>query len=170
MAAVSTVTEANVYLDGNNFLGQVKELDIPALTYIQSDHQSLGMLGVASFFTGVEKMEGRIMWPSWTPQIASAFSNPLKPVMLTVRAVLKEFDGVTYTNRTIVTDMVVMPSDKPGGNHKPQEGAEYESNYIAHSIVQKIDGIETLNFNVVSNTFKVDGVDILADYRANLGI
>ena len=35
---------------------------------------------------------------------------------------------------------------------------------------QVVDGREVLEVDVLANIFKVDGVDVLAQYRQNLGI
>ena len=57
----------------------------------------------------------------------------------------------------------------PLGNFKPQDNAEYETTMSVNYAKLVINGEEIFEIDVLANIYKVDGVDILAVYRANIG-
>ena len=57
----------------------------------------------------------------------------------------------------------------PLGTFKQHENAEFSSGFSCTYIKQMLDGEELLELDYMANIFKVDGEDILADYRYNVG-
>ena len=59
---INRVTNANMYVEGNSILGQVKEADVPEVKFMMSEHGALGLIGKMEFFSGLDKMEGKVRW------------------------------------------------------------------------------------------------------------
>ncbi len=69
----------------------------------------------------------------------------------------------------LVTYLTVMFKKNPLGTYKQHENAEYGSAFTATYVKQVIDGQEVLELDYMANIFKVNGEDMLADYRTNIG-
>lgn len=42
---INRITNANIYLDGNNLLGRATEIKLPDVSLIMQEHKALGMVG-----------------------------------------------------------------------------------------------------------------------------
>lgn len=42
---INRITNANIYLDGNNLLGRASEIKLPDISMIMQEHKALGMVG-----------------------------------------------------------------------------------------------------------------------------
>lgn len=168
--AVNKIVNASVYIDGASMLGRAEEIDAPTITHIMAEHNALGMVGQAEFWSGIEKMESRIKWTSWYPEVASKAANPLVAVQLMIRSNLQTFGpGGLEVEVPMITYMTGTFKNIPGGNFKTRENAEFESMLHVTSFKQEVNGVSKIEIDVMSNTYKVDGVDILATYKANIG-
>ena len=72
--------------------------------------------------------------------------------------------------QAIVITMRALPTKHPGGGFKPKEATEVEHTLAINAYKLEIDGEEIIEVDVPNNIFKVGGVDLLAEYRTNLGI
>jgi P2 family phage contractile tail tube protein len=66
--------------------------------------------------------------------------------------------------------MTVQFKDFPTGAFKQQENAEFESPLNVLYIRVEVGGQPIVEFDPLANIYKVDGVDVLSQYRNNLGI
>lgn len=168
--AINKITNANVYIDGANYLGLCEEIDLPQITHVMAEHNALGMAGQVEFFAGFEKMEARIKWTTPNAAAIAKYANPLQAVQLMVKNNLQEYGpGGLVSEVPVTTYMTAMFKNIPLGNFKARENAEYESMLTVLSVKQEINGVAIVEIDVMSNTYKVNGVDILANYKANIG-
>ena len=87
-----------------------------------------------------------------------------------VRGNLQTFDATGLAKETaIVTIVSAWFSKNALGGYKPHEKAEFSSTYQAAEIRQIVDGRETLYFNALTNQYRVDGADVLGQFRKNIG-
>ncbi|MZQ57783.1 phage major tail tube protein, partial [Escherichia coli] len=42
---VNRITNANIYINGNNLLGRAEEIKLPDISMIMQEHKALGMVG-----------------------------------------------------------------------------------------------------------------------------
>ncbi len=169
--AVNRLTNANVYLNGTSLLGRAEEINLPAIKHKLAEHKALGMVGVAEFFAGIEKMEAKIKWNSFYSDVMKAAANPLKTVNLQVRSSLESYTAQGRTAEVpVVCYLTAAHKDFPMGNFKQHDNVEVESNLTVYYCKLEINGEVILEVDVLANLYKVDGQDILAQYRANLGI
>lgn len=168
---VNRLTNANVYLNGVNMLGRAEEVTLPAIQHKMAEHKALGMVGVAEFFTGIDKMEATFKWNSFYPDVMKATANPTKSVKLQVRSSLEVYTAEGRTEQQpVVCFLTGQFKSVPMGNFKQHDNVELSSTVSIYSIRLEINGEEIVEVDVLANIFKVEGVDILATYRQNLGI
>jgi P2 family phage contractile tail tube protein len=168
---VNRVTNANVYVDGNNLLGRSEEITAPTVKFKNSEHKALGMIGVVEFFSGIDKLESKIKWNSFYPEVMRLIADPTKVRKMQIRASLETYTGEGRTAQIPVKIfMNVQAKDIPLGAFKQHDNVELETNFSVYYYRLEIDDEVITEVDMLSNIFKVNGVDILAEYRANLGI
>lgn len=170
-SAINRVTNANIYIDGESHLGKGLEVELPSIEQVTAEHKGLGQVGIAEYFAGFAKMEATIKWAAIYSDIYSLTANPFAVRQLQIRAnidvitsqgVEEQVPYVAYVNGSF--------KKMDGGTFKQQENVELESMMTVNSFKIEIGGEEKVEFDVLANIYKVDGVDQLAQYRANLGI
>ena len=170
MSQINAIYNANVYLDGNNLLGKAGEFKLPEFEIGQDEYKALGMVGTIKLPNGVEALEGEITWNSLYPEVVAKANHPFKAAQLMVRSNLQTFDARGLVKEVAVVTTVTATFSKNGlGGLKPKEKSEQASTYQATEIRQMVDGRETLYYNAFKNIYRVDGVDVLAQMRKNIG-
>lgn len=168
---IKKLTNANVYLDGNSLLGKAEEITLPDLTGKMASHKALGMVGETEFWAGLDKMEMRIKWNSMYPDVMKKTANPVKSYSLQLRSSLETHDSTGRTAQDPVVCYVTGTFKKhPGGAFKQHDNVELENMLNVTYIKLEIKGEEIFMVDVLANIYRVGGEDILATYRANLGI
>lgn len=167
---VNRLTNANIYLDGANLLGRAEEVKLPEVTAKMAEHKGLGLVGMAEFPSGIDKLEATIKWASLYPEVMRKAGNPFRAVQLQVRASLDEYASQGRIGETPVICHLTGTFKKfPMGSFKQHENAEYETT-LSITYVKLIVGVdEILELDVLANIYKVGGEDILATYRRNIG-
>ncbi|MDD3012617.1 MAG: phage major tail tube protein [Candidatus Gastranaerophilales bacterium] len=167
---INRLTNANIYMDGNNLLGRAEEIQLPQIKHKMADHKALGMVGSAEFFAGIDKLESKIKWNSLYTEVLKKAANPFVAVQIQARASLETYNSmgklaevpaVAYLSGTF--------KEFPLGNLKPGDNAEYETTMSVNYAKLIVDGEEIFEIDVLENIYKVEGVDILTVYRANIG-
>lgn len=168
---INKVYDANVYVNNSSTHGQASEVTCPDLSAIMTEYKALGMIGTAEFFNGFEKMEATIKWTYPENNIQKACANPLKPLDVMVRSSKAEFDtGGMTAEKPVVIYLKGYPKKHPGGTYKAKEDTELETTLSILYFKQEIDGEEIVELDVINNIYKVDGEDLTAARRQNLGI
>ena len=168
--AVKKLTNANVYVGNSSYLGKAAEIDLPKITAVMAEHQALGMVGKIDLPSGFEKMEARIKWNSMYPDAMKRMANPFEMVSLQCRSSLEDYTAGGRTGQVpVVCFMKAQFKEVPMGNFKQHENVELESQLTVTYVKLEIDGQSIVEFDALANIYKVDGVDILAQYRANIG-
>lgn len=135
-----------------------------------AEHKALGLIGTPEFFSGIDKMETTIKWTSLYADAISKSANPTAAVNLQCRASLEDWTSSGRTSeQPAVVSLTGTFKTLPLGNFKAHENAEYESQLAVSYVKLEIGGVAVVEIDVISNIYKVNGVDILANYRANLG-
>lgn len=167
---INRITNANVYFDGVGLLGQVEECSLPQVKNIKTEHKVLGLQFKPKFTSGVDSMETKFKWNSFYPDVLMKVANPYKTIKVQVRGHLQTWDSSgNSSNQKIVAFMTIVPSDFPQFSFKPQDNIEAENTCDVFYYKLQIGDKEVLEIDVLANIHKVNGVDLLADYRANIG-
>ena len=166
---INRITNANVYLDGGSQLGRAEELKLPDIMMKMTEHKALGMVATPEFFAGIDKMGGEIKWASFYPEVMAKVANPFKFVTLQARSSVSTLNAQGLAaEKPLVTLLTVGFTQYSAGNFKQHENADFPSKYTCYYMKQTFDGQDTVEIDVLSNIFKVNGVDLLANYRANV--
>ena len=167
---INRLTNANVYMDGNNLLGRAEEIQLPQVKHKMADHKSLGMVASAEFFAGIDKLECKIKWNALYPEVLKKAANPFVAVQIQARASLDTYNtlgrlaevpAIAYISGTF--------KEFPLGTLKPQENAEYETTMSVNYAKLIVAGEEIFEIDVLENIYKVDGIDVLTTFRLNTG-
>ncbi|MBW7848704.1 MAG: phage major tail tube protein [Bacteroidales bacterium] len=168
---IGRLTNANIYIDGGSLLGRVETFNCPTLTYKQAEHKALGLNGTIEYYAGIDKLEGTIKWTSFYPEFLKKMANPFQPIRIQVRGNLEEYQGGERVGQTpAVVFLTVQPKNFPLGNFQQHDNIELETSYGCTYVRLEIDGESITEVDVEANIFKVDGEDLLAVYRQNLGV
>lgn len=171
IVSINKLTNANIYIDGNSFLGQAAEIELPMIKHKMAEHNALGMVGTLEFFSGIEKLESKIKWNSFYTDTLKKLADPTKTMQLQVRGSLEEWKSTGRTKQEpVVCYITCAAKDFPGGNYKQHENVEVETNLAVYSFKMEINGAPVIELDIAANIYKVAGNDILATYKANLGI
>ena len=167
---INRITNANLYLAGNNLLGRAEEVKLPDVSMIMQEHKALGMVGKVELPAGFDKLEGEIKWNSFYRDAMLAAGNPYKALTLQCRSNVQRYGSQGMIDEVpLVTFLTIMFKKNPLGSFKQHQNAEFTSGFTCTYIKQVMDGEELLELDYLANIFRVGGVDMLTDYRANIG-
>ena len=164
------ITNANIYVNGNNMLGRASEVDAPKVMAKMTQYKALGLIGTFDLPSGFEKMELRIKWNAFYADVFGAFADPYKPIQLQIRSSLETWEGgELISQKPCVIYATCQSKGLPLGNFKQQDNPEIESNLSCTHCKMEIDGVEIFELDTNNNIFKVNGEDKMATYRNNIG-
>ncbi|WP_019561745.1 phage major tail tube protein [Caldimonas manganoxidans] len=168
---IHRITNANIYMDGANLLGRAEEIELPQVKVKMAEHKALGMVGTIRAFSGIEALEGKIKWASFYADVLKKAANPFKTVQLQVRGSLEGWNTPAgrNTEKPVVAVMQVLFKNFPLGQFKQHENVEITTEFDAWMVKLTAEGQDILEIDVAANIYKAGGVDMLANYRANIG-
>lgn len=167
---VNRVTNSNVYINGASLLGKAEEIDLPKIITKMAEHKALGMMGVIELPTGFEKMEARIKWNAVYGDIMAKMANPYETHSLQCRGNIENYTAGGRTGQVpYVCFFRGQFKELPAGNFKQHDNVEMESRLAVTYCKVEINSVSIVEFDVLANIFKVNGVDVLATYKANIG-
>lgn len=168
---INRVVNANIYIDGLNLLGRAEELNAPTIKNKLGEHKALGMIGNLEYASGIDKMEMKIKWNSFYVDVIKKSANPYQAVSLQVRSSIENYEAGSRVRELPLTIYLRGQfKELPLGNFKAQDNVELESNLTITYCKIEVDGVALVEVDVESNIYIVDGVDLMAKYRSNLGI
>lgn len=170
-AEVNRCTNANIFLDGGSLLGKAEEVMLPTVKHKLAEHKALGLVGSFELFSGIDKMEMKIKWNSFYADVYRKISDPTKALSFQIRASVETYSGGAgrIAEVPLVVYVTAFSKDLPLGNFKQHDNVELETNFTVTAYKLELDGEVLTEADVLANIFKVNGVDILANYRANTG-
>jgi uncharacterized protein len=166
---VQRVTNANIYLDGASLLGRAEEVELAWPKAKMADHKGLGMAGTAEFPVGIDKLEAKIKWSAIYSEVLAAMSIYTSH-QFQVRADIEQ-----YTSQGRVAEYpfvgLMTAQFKDGGplNFKQHEQVDFPTTLVVYHCEYYVAGVQYLLYDVMSNLYIVNGVDQLAQFRANIG-
>lgn len=167
---INAINNANVYVNNTNLLGRTEEIKLPDVSMIMQERKALGMVGKIELPFGFDKMEGEIKWNSFYPDVGKLVANPFRSYQLQCRSNVQRYGSQGIIEEVpMVTFLTVMFKKNPLGAFKQHESPDFTSGYTCTYIKQVFDGEDIIELDVLANIFKVNGDDMLADYRANIG-
>ncbi|MBP3847449.1 phage major tail tube protein [bacterium] len=167
---INKLTNANIYMNGNNLLGRAEEVQLPQIKHKMAEHKALGMVGSAEFFAGIDKLECKIKWNALYPNVLRTCSNPFNAAMIQVRASLETYSGTGRISEVPATAFIIGTfKEFPLGTIKPHENAEYETTMSVTYAKLIVDKQEIFEIDVLQNIYKVGMIDVLSKFKKNVG-
>lgn len=168
---LNTLNNANIYVNGNCLLGRAEEIKLPTIKFKMADHKAVGMVGGIKLPSGIEALEGgEVKWNSFYQEVWGQLLDPFTAVQMQVRGSLETF---TSQGRVAQVPYVVYLTasfhEVPMGDFKQNDKAEFASKFYASYVKQQVNGQDVLELDMMANIYKVNGVDKLGTYRANIG-
>lgn len=168
---ISQILNANVYIDGtNNLLGRAASITLPDVKATIETHRGLGMIGSVEFPTGLEVLVTKIKWAGFYADAVKLGSNPFASHKLQARASVEAFGpGGRVSEESLVCSLICSWKTKPLGTFAPGTKQETEDELSTTYLKLTQNGKDLIEIDVHQNVWKVDGVDVLATYKKNLG-
>lgn len=171
MISVNTLVNGNVYLNGSNYLGRAEEIALPEVSPKMVDHKALGLTGEIELPAGVQKMSAKIKWNAPYPEVMRISHDFYTPVRLMFRGSLEKWENGGKVSEVPVVAHLTGTFKKAGGLVvKPQDKSEMEHELAITRYKLEIDGETICEIDVMANIYRTSDIDVLATYRANLGI
>lgn len=169
--AVKKVTNANVYADGENWLGRVAEFTPPTVEADMVEHKGLGMFGTVEVPAGgIKGMEATAKFASFYPEVWRKVYHPHKSIRFQVRSSVQRFTGGGLVEEVglVLTVAGFYKSGSLGGFKKGEDLAP-EGKFSVHYFRVVAGGEELLEVDVMNNIYRVAGQDVLATFRELIG-
>lgn len=172
MTQIRTLYNANVYIDGINHAGKSEEVTLPVVKPALVDHIALSMIGKIELPAGLDKMDSlKIKWNSIDPDIIKSTAD-----FYTSRDIMIRSNGDVWMNGSRQSSEPVtiflrgLSMGTPPIEFKHQQSPGIETEFTMSYYKMEINGAVMFEVDYYAQVYIVDGVDLMADYRANLGL
>jgi len=170
-ATISKVQDANVYVNGTSTHGQASEVTLPEVQFGKNEYKALGLVGVMKLWNKtIEALEATIKWNYPENDVQIACANPSKTIDLMVRSNKTVFGDGEETEEPVVVFLKGTSNNHGLGSYKKGEDTDLSTKLDISYLKQVVNGREIVEIDVLNNIFRIDGTDLLAQYRKNLGI
>lgn len=168
---INRLTNANLYVDGVGYLGQAKEIEMPNLEHKMEEHSGLGMVGMIETFSGIEKMEMKISWNCVYQEALLAVANPQSVKQIQIRGSIDQITAAAGINAQVpyVCHVSAVAKGVNLGNFAQHQNNEVETPFAVYRIKLEVNGQSIFEFDPTANIYTINGEDILATYRSNIG-
>lgn len=168
MATRNVFKNFNVFIEGRGYAGQVEELTPPKLTLLTEEFRGGGMDASIALEMGMEALQASGSFIAWDIDLLKQWGKRgLNATRLTIRGALGEPDGsitpvvITLAGRFKTQDLGTLKAGDKAPVRFEMDCTYYRMEHGVN-IVHEID---------VENMVRViDGVDVLAEKRAALGL
>lgn len=171
MIKTNKVTNAVVYLNGSSCIGRAEEVTCPDIAPKMIDHKALGLIGEVELpTTAIQKMSAKIKWNAIYQDVMKQTHNPFQQIRLQIRANIDSYENQSLSSQLPCVIKMTAVSKKQGGLvFKPNDNVEREDEFNVTAYSLEIDGEEIIAVDVLANIWRVNGVDMLATFRDNIG-
>ena len=168
--AIQKITNANVYLDGESFMGRAAEVTLPKVETNFIEHKGLGLHGELELPGGLKKMEAKINWGNVYTEVMRKAANPYQARTLMIRSSAEVFTNMGRINEfPCVTIMQGFFKGVDAGVYKQNEAVNLETDLSIHYLKIVHAGVTILEVDVMNNIYKAEGQDLLESYKLNVG-
>ncbi len=167
-AAEDTLRNFNLFIDGIGYAGNVESFTPPTLAMATEEFKAAGMIAPLEVETGMlEKLEASFTLTKLAPEVEMRVGNWLKPISLTARGALQDFDGNV---KECVVRLTGKLKSVESGEWKPGEAAKPKFTMSVYYYHKMIAGAPVHIVDVKNMVAVIGGVDVFADVRKALGI
>lgn len=172
MALKNSLTNAAIYIDGNNYIGQAKTAKLPKIKQKMFTSAGLGSGGETKLPTGViEAMEASFEMSSWYPSAMINALDPFTARRVQVRASLDSYmNGSRVSQAGLVVELTGVFEEVPLGDLKFGDGVEQELKMAVHYVKVTLNGVLILEIDPDANIYRVGDKDLAAIVNLFFGI
>lgn len=167
---INSLWNCNVYLDGTSLLGRAEEFEVPQPKRLMQLYKGLGMVSRIDIPVGWDKVEASITWASFDSGTIGSLVSSTAMQQFAAMGDLQVLSAAGETSELPViynvTGLTVDPGPVP---FKAQENISFKTTIQVYHIDLTVAGTQIYLFDAFSNQFIVNGIDQLAQYRANIG-
>lgn len=168
---INKCTNANVYIDGTSHLGKCEEITLPDVSPKMAEHKALGMIGEFELPTVLQKMSAKFKWNAIYKNLMIQTFDFYRASRYMIRASIETWEGGSRTAQQPCVIYMTGTWKKNGGLvFKPGDNVETETELNVTAYKMEINNEEIIDIDVLTNVWRVYGVDQLAQFRVNLGI
>ena len=158
-----------LFVDGENYMGEVPEVTLPTLTRQMDDYRGGGMNMPVKLDFGMEAMEAEIKAAGWFGGLLATWGTPRADgAMLRFAGALQSDDSEGVDALEVVMRGRISEIDP--GSAKAGEGTELKYKFALSYYKLTINGETLIEIDVVNMVETVNGTDRLAEVRAALGV
>jgi Bacteriophage tail tube protein len=167
---INSLWNCNVYLNGNNLLGRAAEFEVPQPKRLMQPYKGLGMMGRIEVPVGWDKIEAKITWSSFDQTTIGQVLSSTGMQMFSAMGDLQVLSSSGESSELpVVYNLTGMTRDPGAIPFRAQENIGYVTLVTVYHVDLSVAGTQVYLFDAFSNQFVVNGVDQLAQYRANIG-
>lgn len=173
MDPIKKIFNGNVYEDGTkSYVGKVKEIEMPKLVHLYEDHEALGLITKLQLPTGtVDALSTKFIWSSFDADAWVKSANPLAARKLQIRSSVQAHGPQGQTGQEGLTTLLTVQSKQADlGKLTKGAGSEFEEEFVVSYIKQSLGSRVLIEFDAFALIWTVDGKDIIADWKKNLGL
>lgn len=171
MASIKKVTNGNIYVDGNNWLGKVEEATLMELSAKMAEYSALGMLGTVEFASGMEMMEMTVTLHAYHSETLASIGDFNQSHRFQMRGSVDEHTSAGRSAQlpSVIYGTIALKKMALGA-YKAHEAVKQELTFAVYACKMEVNGVPVVEYDALANVYKVNGVDKTAIYRNNLGI
>lgn len=171
MAVNLSFERAVGYINGNSLAGQISEIELPELEWETIDRENLGDIGLIQYPTTLSELECTVTWTDFNQTLALACANPYTIQQLQIRINLGEYTPAgKVADRLLKVDMRGSFLTNQIGSLASNDPMDIETMMKVYYLKQTFNNNDILELDLQTPTYRVNGVDLLADMRQNLGL
>jgi P2 family phage contractile tail tube protein len=157
--------------DSNNMYAKVEEVNNPTVKHKKVEHKTLGQNGTIKLRAGLDAMTASFKLNGPVDEISADSGDAGTVHEWQFRGNLEGYKGQSLVSeRPYLAIWRGTYEEAPGGNQKQHENIELTYNVDVVYYKLMIGGVEKLEIDVANNIHRVNGKDLLAKYRENLGL
>lgn len=164
------ITNLNGFINGNTLIGKMKKVKLPAVKQTMVKAENLGIYGSPQYPGGINELECTITWASIYEDVAQIVGNPFNMINFQFRGSIEDWGPSGRTEETPLVILVNGHSEENQiGEFSKKEASTQETKLSCEYVKVTIGGKEIVEIDVHANIWKAGGVDLLSNWRANLG-
>ncbi|MFH7241784.1 MAG: phage major tail tube protein [Spirulina sp.] len=166
-----TLNDAVPWIEGEAFDSHAETIQIEPIEFGKSEEKRLGLMGTPKVNFQFEPVIMKIVWRSPLPQWSLLTADPFTGLNIQFLGNISVDDAAGRVDeRPYLIEATAIPDQHDTGEIEIGETPTYETTFNCTTLRQVIDGQEIFNFNLYAYVYEVNGVDLMAARRGNLGI
>lgn len=163
--------DSTVYL-GKNLFGVASKATAPEIDMETINIKTLGSIGEYNLNGGVKAMTSSLTITGFDKEVFSKVANPYAEINLMILGSIKKFENENLVDELPAKLSIRGSSQKFSllGELEAQSNIEQNIDFNVSAARLTINKKEIYNIDVINNIWIVNGVDLLAKMRKNLGL